>query len=279
MNYKNIYKSLIDKFRATETENEYTERHHVIPDFFYLNRKRKGPIGHLPGDPDEKTNIVKLPPREHLFAHLLLCKIYKGTRYEYGCLGSLALMTNISSHLTNRTVFKNTLGKGLIYEKRKKEWGKEVSKQFKGTVVAKDMITNKIVGHVSVDHPNILSGKWAHHTKGTKLAKQHRQKISKSNTGLKNGKSKGYTDEHLLFSYLKCASDIGFLPHRNIWLGWAKKNNEPYLLHFRPFRFNNKGFIGLRELAEKKSNLKYDSKMYKKKDTKDIYNTAKLQWA
>jgi hypothetical protein len=278
MNYENIYTNLINKFRIAATTNEYTERHHIVPDFFHINRKRKGPIGHLPGDPDSASNIVNLPPREHLFAHLLLCKIHKGTRYEYGCLASLTLMINISPHLINRTLFKHTLGKGYIYEKRKTEWSKKVSKQFKGTVVAKDMITNKIVGHVAIDHPNILSGRWAHHTKGNKLSKQHCRKISKSNSGLKNGKSKGYTDEQILMSYLKCSAVIGFLPHRNIWVGWATKNNEPYLLSFRPFRFNNKGFIGLRELAEERSGLQFDTKMYKRKDTKDIYNTAKLQW-
>lgn len=277
MNYQNIYLNLINKHR--ENKSSLGERHHIIPDFFFINRKRKGPKGHLPGDPDALTNIIYLPPREHLFAHLLLCKIHEKTRYEYGCLGSIALMMNVSSQCIERTLIKDSLGKGKIYAKRKKEWNGVVSRQFKGTVVAKDVYTNEMIGHVPLDHPNVISGKWVHHTKGTTISEQHKENISKAQSGLKNGNSQGYTDDDLVTSYLKCAKVVGFLPHNNIWLGWAKKNNEPYLKFFKPFRFNNKGFVGLKEQAEQKSGMKFDQKMYLRPDTKNIYNKAKLQWA
>lgn len=249
-----------------------------MPDFFFINRKRKGPKGHLPGDPDAVSNLVSMTPREHLLAHLLLCKIHKETRYEYGCLGSLALMMNTSKRQIDRSILQQALGKSRVYAKARKDWSNIVSHQFKNTIVAKDTETGEMVGHVPCDHPNIVSGKWAHHTKGTKLSKIHRDKIKKATTGLKNGNSKGYSDEDLITSYLECAKVVGFLPSSNIWVGWAKTNNQPYLVFFKKFRFNGKGMQDLRNIAEERSGMKYDAKIYRRKETRKLYNNAKEQW-
>jgi len=72
MNYQKIYKQLT----ATDMIAEYTEEHHIIPDFFFINRKRKGPKGWLVGNPDDPTNLVRLTPEAHYTAHQLLVKIY-----------------------------------------------------------------------------------------------------------------------------------------------------------------------------------------------------------
>lgn len=70
MNYKKIYYSLINKAVA-EARKKYKkddsryvcyERHHIIP-------KSLGGL-------DLSDNLVLLTPREHLFAHLCLVKIY-----------------------------------------------------------------------------------------------------------------------------------------------------------------------------------------------------------
>ena len=39
---------------------EEVERHHIIPECWFKDRKRKGPIGWLEGDPDAPENIVFL---------------------------------------------------------------------------------------------------------------------------------------------------------------------------------------------------------------------------
>jgi len=279
MDYQSIYNSLISRAKERELpEDEYTERHHVFPDFFFINRKRKGQAGHLPGDPDAPSNIVHLTPREHLLAHLLLARIHKGTRYEFGCIGSLVLMLNTSSVQKGRAEFSDFIGKGRAYSDIRKKWSEKVSRQFKGTIVAKDALTETIIGHVPLDHPNVVSGKWVHHTKGTKHTKSHCEKISKANSGFGNGRSKGYTDDVILESYLKCYKEVGFLPHNKIWLGWAKKTNNPYLTSFRKWRFDGKGFGGLKERAEQATGKKFKQKMYRSIETKDIYNKAKEQW-
>ena len=80
MNYTKIYKSLIEraKFENRKKGNGvYYESHHIIPDFMFKERKRKGPKGHLSGNPNDKENLVLLTEREHILAHILLAKSLK----------------------------------------------------------------------------------------------------------------------------------------------------------------------------------------------------------
>lgn len=64
MNYELIYQSLIDKARSRIIpDGVYCERHHIIPKS--LNGS------------NDKNNIVRLYPREHYIAHLLLFKKYE----------------------------------------------------------------------------------------------------------------------------------------------------------------------------------------------------------
>ena len=63
MNYLRIYNKLIT--RAQNTTDTCVERHHIVPRCMGGNNK--------------KSNIVKLSPEEHFFAHILLVKIYPET--------------------------------------------------------------------------------------------------------------------------------------------------------------------------------------------------------
>lgn len=63
MDYKRIYDELITKCKNTVyTEEIYTENHHIIPKCM--------------GGSNESSNLIKLPAREHIFAHILLARIY-----------------------------------------------------------------------------------------------------------------------------------------------------------------------------------------------------------
>lgn len=61
MNYQKIYKKLITKRQEYVLEENY-EKHHIIPKTI--------------GGDNSENNIVRLTPREHYIAHLLLTKIY-----------------------------------------------------------------------------------------------------------------------------------------------------------------------------------------------------------
>jgi len=56
----------------------YMEKHHAIPDSFFIHRSRKGNPGWLSGDPNSVCNVVYLTPKEHYIAHRLLCKFLTG---------------------------------------------------------------------------------------------------------------------------------------------------------------------------------------------------------
>ena len=58
MDYRTIYDSLT----STDSQAEYTEKHHIIPKCM--------------GGTNDKSNLVKLTAREHYIAHKLLTKIY-----------------------------------------------------------------------------------------------------------------------------------------------------------------------------------------------------------
>lgn len=63
--YNKIYNDFIQKRKARKNiTTDFYEEHHVIPKSL--------------GGTNEKTNLVKLTPREHFFAHLLLAKITEG---------------------------------------------------------------------------------------------------------------------------------------------------------------------------------------------------------
>ena len=63
MNYKRIYNNLIDKGlkRKILNENNYYEKHHIIPKSIF-----------------ENNVVVHLTGREHYLAHYCLYKIYTG---------------------------------------------------------------------------------------------------------------------------------------------------------------------------------------------------------
>lgn len=77
MNYKKIYKSIVEKYKQLNLQKLnildksyiYLETHHIVP------RCMNGT--------NDSENLINLPAREHFICHLLLPKIYKGTEFEY----------------------------------------------------------------------------------------------------------------------------------------------------------------------------------------------------
>lgn len=68
------YDSIIRQAKNRITES-YTETHHIIPKSFFV---ASNSTGWLPGNPDERTNLVELLPKEHYLCHKLLVKMTTG---------------------------------------------------------------------------------------------------------------------------------------------------------------------------------------------------------
>lgn len=65
MDYQRIYTQFIADRSSREQPSGYTEKHHIIPRSL--------------GGGDEVSNLLRLTPEDHFFAHLLLAKIHGGT--------------------------------------------------------------------------------------------------------------------------------------------------------------------------------------------------------
>lgn len=77
--YTTWYYQIIDNARSRKSLHDiYLEKHHIIPECFFINRRRQGPKGWIDGDPNSSDNIVELTAREHFICHLLLTKMTEG---------------------------------------------------------------------------------------------------------------------------------------------------------------------------------------------------------
>lgn len=69
MDYQRIYSDFIaDRLGKQPTKPTYFERHHIVPRSL--------------GGGDEKSNLIRLTPEDHFFAHLLLAKIHGGQMWS-----------------------------------------------------------------------------------------------------------------------------------------------------------------------------------------------------
>lgn len=188
--YKELYKAIIDNARKENrmrNQGTYYERHHIVPDFLFKNRKRTGPKGHLEGDPNGQENIVLLTFSEHLMAHYYLYEIYKGTRYEYSAGSALQFFFVKATGNHKRQINLSEVDEKFLKEMdHLRLLGNEcISKARTGMMPAIDAITREKQGSVPTDHPKILSGEWIHHSKGKKQTWKHRSMKGDMNTNFK----------------------------------------------------------------------------------------------
>ena len=109
MNYKKIYNNLVEK-RLKNILKEKYEKHHIVPKTI--------------GGSNSASNLVKLTPREHYIAHLLLTKIYPN---HDGLKVAWQLMAS------TRDDFSHVKYKSKIYEKLRLEVRKIQSFKMSGT--------------------------------------------------------------------------------------------------------------------------------------------------
>lgn len=279
MNYKEIYRKLCERGKLRKKSKEtYLESHHIIPTFFFVNNKRNLRYGDgiFEGDGEHVGNKTYLTAREHFIAHLLLCKIWKDTKWEYRCYLSLKMFVNAGKRNSIRNVFDQS---SRVYEKYKFEINSKISKGKSGTMPAKCAKTGDRLGIVPIDHPKVKSGEWVHITKGIKKTKE--QKLRNAKSGLENSNSK-YSDADLLESYKKCCYHYGKLVNGTIWIPFSKNHNLPYITSWKQFRFNNKAWSGMVEdflkIAEKEQVEIEIITNYFSKEWREFVKEEKKKW-
>lgn len=114
--YRNWYEQLIKNSRnRVFPENTYTEGHHIIPRSL--------------GGSNDPTNIVRLYPREHYIAHLLLWKMQMTAKMHNQMTMALHVMVNGSG---NKKQNRTYLVPSRIYEVSRKAYSKVLSEERKG---------------------------------------------------------------------------------------------------------------------------------------------------
>lgn len=200
-NYKKLYKDLMESAKNDGNRKKggiiYYESHHIVPEFMFKNRKRKGPSGHLAGNPNTPSNLVLLTFKEHLIAHYYLYEILKNTHYRHSSGSALQFFFTHATGLHKRQVNLTELDEKLLEEMAfLREIGiKSISEARKGKMPVVDAITRVSIGSVPVDHPKVLSGEWVHHSKGVRPSDAAIEKLKERNGGTGNPNYKEMTEE------------------------------------------------------------------------------------
>lgn len=199
--YTSTYFKIVERAK-NRTTDEYTEKHHIIPECFYKIRKRKGPAGILEGDANAKTNLVRLTAREHFICHILLIKMTKGIwrhKMILGATGMKRSTNNQSRYINSRlyevvrkecqTIFSNlNLGRKHSTETRSKVsaagrgriQSEETKHKRSNTMLAKFRTSERLAEKERIAELKSLSPKY-------KKPDGFGEKISKALTGYKRG--------------------------------------------------------------------------------------------
>lgn len=188
MNYLKHYNLLIETRRdRIPIDGEYYEKHHIVPSSM--------------GGGNEKSNIVSLTAREHFLAHWLLWRIHgnkemafafyamvnmgKNQKIKSGRIYEEAKLARRDFIISNNK--KHHKGKKISEENKKKM--SDFFKNMERTEAHCKKISESLSGkEKSEEHRRNLSKSlsgydWSHHT-------ERNRKISESNSGEKNGRSR-----------------------------------------------------------------------------------------
>lgn len=204
--YTLTYERLIEQAKSKgRKRGKGHARHHIIPAHFYIDNKRKEKEeakrtpGWLPGNPDEKDNLVYLTHREHLVCHLLLRKMIEeekraGVIYAAWRMANYELedgsIIKLNSRLYDkiRTEVSDTHSKTMKgrtpWNKGKKEERPEVLAKVKAAALARPPQTPE------------QREKQAQKTRGQKRSDEWREEHSKLMTAFyEENERRGKTDE------------------------------------------------------------------------------------
>lgn len=179
MNYARIYAEFIsDRLTKQPSKPTYFERHHILP--------------RCKGGGDEDDNIVRLVAEDHLFAHIVLARIYGGSLWH-----AVAAMT-MQSHRRpgsdgyvrrSRKIYAkarieaaaahSVIMKGRFTGEDHPKWGVPCSELAKQKTRARHAL-----GIHPMSSPEARK-KVSDALKGRVFSKEHRAKISKAKMGIK----------------------------------------------------------------------------------------------
>ena len=168
--YTKVYYQIVDRARIRVTD-EHTENHHIIPDCFFINRKRKGKPGWLEGNPEAKDNKVRLTGQEHFICHWLLIKMVDGP----GQISMVHALWNMRAKNKNHKRYNGHIT-GKMYARLKEAKAAAMSVLMKGRVRSAETVS-----------------KWRKSHAWYKASEETNQRISDTMTGVKKAP---FSEEH-----------------------------------------------------------------------------------
>lgn len=278
MNYKRIHDNLIayarkvnprDRLRLRcptdsrlEVKSIYTEVHHITPRSL--------------GGVDEPYNLVEVLPEEHLFLHRLRYHIYKQREDILAVRFMLNGFTGKNfSGIALKIPKAIRLGYAWIRSKSailrsEKAWQSEngrlrIAQARTGKMPAVNSLTGEKVGSVPINHPNVISGLWVHHSKGKKITEERRRKMRERSRGQGNANFSGLSDDYLLKKALELFREFGYiLPWIEI-VGLSSVRGFPWIKSLKS-RFDRRGLRGFYEEVQRATGTTYDPHRTKRRN-------------
>lgn len=274
MDYKNLHRKFVEYFKSTDAKTRiksrnvddgrlndksiYVEVHHIIPRSI--------------GGMDHPDNLVVLLPEEHIFIHML--------RYKaFGCREDILAVRFMLNAVVNRNSFRGLavrltkkIRAGYSFVRRnaatvRKTHGwqspdgiERIRSARLGKMLVKDSVTGeRISDYVSVNHPNVVSGKWVHHSKGRKQSRKEIEYKRELYKGQKNPNASGLGDEYFIEKSFEIFKEYDIIPSWANMLSLSKNRNFPWIKSLKS-RFGGRGMLGYIDAMEKKTGRNYKAR-------------------
>jgi hypothetical protein len=303
MNYERLYNIFIDYCRVTpptqriERRNKHDER--LFQDHLYLEKHHIIPRHNGGRDTDE--NLVVLLPEEHYLAHLIRFKAYND-RNDFLAIRFMVNGYNNSERklLIPKKVTSKIIGRfkqKIYYFRKKNTWHTDdgiqrISRARTGKVSVVDSITKEVIGSIDRNHPNIISGKWVHHTKGmlsaisietgktvrlTTSEYRNNKELYKpllDTSGEANQNFSGFSDDDLINLYYEFCGKLislgsSIIPSYSTSIRYHRSIGVYVPITYTKFRFNGNYDQCVRDMHDEMSK-KYKLPLMKIRSNKDI---------
>ena len=278
MNYKKLHDKFVEYAKTTRPKQRlinrnplderlqnnsiYIEIHHIIP----------RSLGGL----DDEKNLIELLPEEHIFIHMLRYKIFNKRE---DMLAVRFMLNGFDSSNRTKGAFKAILHNKLrvryawirthaqLLRKTEgwqtKDGAKRISDARKGTMPARDTETGKIIGSIPTNHPNVISGKWVHHSKGRKQSQKEIEQKKIRQAGQGNANASGLSDEYFIQKGVEVSDIFGRILSWGNMLIYSERMSFKWIKSWKS-RFGGKGLQEYYRLVEERTGKKFDnSKRFK----------------
>ena len=165
MNYERIYSEFIaDRLTKQPVKPTYFEKHHIVPRSL--------------GGGNEKSNIIRLVPEDHLFAHLMLAKVHGGGMWH--AVNAMLMQSHKRAVGSRYSQMRRRL-----YAKAKIEFSAAHSAKMKGRVFSADHRLKISIANAGVKDSAETRRRKSEGHKGLVKSEESRAKQSAALTGKK----------------------------------------------------------------------------------------------